>query len=199
MTLCLSCLIVVEKNLKCSKCLCASYCSRECQVKHWPIHKELCLDSNSESDLHTLLKKADNFDIQGNYEKAEKVSKKCLKIVGEMKKGQVDDFVLHIAHRLAVMKKRQGKSSKMAEAAAILREYMGKYISQYNENSAKTSSIMLTMRGTLADLLCTDSQFEEAEVIYKEVLQSQRSLNGANDITTIDTVCSLKIIIILSF
>ena len=26
----------------CSKCECVKYCSRECQVKHWPIHKKQC-------------------------------------------------------------------------------------------------------------------------------------------------------------
>ncbi|KAH3759531.1 rho GTPase activating protein [Pelomyxa schiedti] len=28
----------------CTGCLCAFYCSRNCQLKHWPEHKELCKD-----------------------------------------------------------------------------------------------------------------------------------------------------------
>ena len=31
------------RPMKCSKCLCAQYCGRECQKVHWPVHKLWCL------------------------------------------------------------------------------------------------------------------------------------------------------------
>ena len=38
---------------KCTKCRVAMYCSRECQAKHWPVHKSGCqlLVSNKVADL----------------------------------------------------------------------------------------------------------------------------------------------------
>ena len=33
---------VRSKMLYCSQCRNANYCSRECQVAHWPSHKEIC-------------------------------------------------------------------------------------------------------------------------------------------------------------
>ncbi len=32
----------VERLLKCGRCLFAEYCSRECQLKDWPQHKQVC-------------------------------------------------------------------------------------------------------------------------------------------------------------
>ena len=31
------------KMLSCTRCRSANYCSRECQVAHWPLHKEFCV------------------------------------------------------------------------------------------------------------------------------------------------------------
>ncbi len=31
-----------SKTMYCSRCRCAVYCSRACQVSHWPEHKDLC-------------------------------------------------------------------------------------------------------------------------------------------------------------
>jgi hypothetical protein len=30
----------------CMRCKSMGYCSRECQVKHWPVHKMQCIDSD---------------------------------------------------------------------------------------------------------------------------------------------------------
>ena len=43
---CLCCLKLVEGSLRCSKCRTALYCGRACQLKHWPVHKNNCRDSN---------------------------------------------------------------------------------------------------------------------------------------------------------
>ncbi|KAG0694830.1 hypothetical protein DFH29DRAFT_1006001 [Suillus ampliporus] len=41
---CTQCQKTLEKLLKCSKCKGVWYCSKECQKKHWPTHKQACHD-----------------------------------------------------------------------------------------------------------------------------------------------------------
>jgi len=36
-----------QSNLKCSQCLLACYCSKECQANHWKVHKKYCSDFRS--------------------------------------------------------------------------------------------------------------------------------------------------------
>ena len=36
-----------QRRLTCTKCRCASYCSKSCQTRHWCIHKITCLDKLS--------------------------------------------------------------------------------------------------------------------------------------------------------
>jgi hypothetical protein len=56
---CSSCLQDLKKSYKCSRCRAfgvhARYCSRVCQVKHWPTHKVACGDA-----LHKATMKGDN-------------------------------------------------------------------------------------------------------------------------------------------
>ena len=47
---CLYCLQKVEGCSRCSKCRTALYCNRACQEKHWPVHKNICIDSNNTED-----------------------------------------------------------------------------------------------------------------------------------------------------
>ena len=64
---CLFCLKEVEGSQGCSRCLTARYCGKACQVKHWPVHKNICIDSNNTEDSNEkLFMKADNHLIQGN-------------------------------------------------------------------------------------------------------------------------------------
>ena len=64
---CLYCLQVVKGSMRCSRCETALYCGRECQVKHWPVHKNSCQDSNdTENSNHKLQMKAENHINQGN-------------------------------------------------------------------------------------------------------------------------------------
>ena len=63
---CLYCLKQVEGSLRCSKCRTALYCGRVCQEKHWPAHKNICQDSNTENNEEKLLTKAMNHLKQGN-------------------------------------------------------------------------------------------------------------------------------------
>jgi hypothetical protein len=64
---CLCCLQVVEGQSRCSKCRTALYCTRDCQVKHWPVHKNICMNSNSSDGDKKLEMKAHNHFKQGNY------------------------------------------------------------------------------------------------------------------------------------
>jgi hypothetical protein len=64
---CLCCLKVVEGSSRCSKCRTALYCSKACQIKHWPVHKNSCIDSNdAENSFVKLFIKAENHFSQGN-------------------------------------------------------------------------------------------------------------------------------------
>jgi len=64
---CLCCLKIVEGSSRCSKCRTALYCSTACQIKHWPVHKNSCIDSNdSENSDVKLFMKAENHFNQGN-------------------------------------------------------------------------------------------------------------------------------------
>ena len=65
---CLCCLKEVEGSSRCSKCRAALYCNRDCQLKHWPVHKNICEDSNNAEDSdEKLLIKAINHSKQGNF------------------------------------------------------------------------------------------------------------------------------------
>lgn len=65
---CLYCLKEVEGSMRCSRCETARYCGKECQVKHWPVHKNSCQDSNNTEDSNDKLDaKAFNHFNQGSY------------------------------------------------------------------------------------------------------------------------------------
>ena len=63
---CLYCLQVVQGSSRCSKCRTALYCNRGCQEKHWPVHKNICINSNNaENSDEKLSMKAENHSKQG--------------------------------------------------------------------------------------------------------------------------------------
>ena len=63
---CLYCLKEVEGSKRCSRCETGRYCGKECQEKHWPVHKNSCQDSNTEDSIEKLEIKAKNNLKQGN-------------------------------------------------------------------------------------------------------------------------------------
>jgi hypothetical protein len=64
---CLFCLKEVEGLQGCSRCGTARYCGKECQLKHWPVHKNICQDSNNtENSDEKLDMKAHNHLKQGS-------------------------------------------------------------------------------------------------------------------------------------
>ena len=65
---CLYCLKQVEGSKRCSRCETGRYCGKECQEKHWPVHKNSCRDSNNTEDSNDKLDaKAFNHFNQGSY------------------------------------------------------------------------------------------------------------------------------------
>jgi len=64
---CLYCLEEVATSLRCSKCRTALYCGKACQIKHWPMHKINCINSNAEDSDEKLMTKAENHSSQGNF------------------------------------------------------------------------------------------------------------------------------------
>jgi hypothetical protein len=63
---CLCCLKEVDGLQGCSRCLTARYCGKACQVKHWPVHKNNCQDSNDTEDSNEKQDtKARNHSEQG--------------------------------------------------------------------------------------------------------------------------------------
>ena len=64
--ICLCCLKEVSTTLRCSRCRIALYCGTACQLKHWPAHKNICQDSNTEDSDEKLNMKALNSSKQGN-------------------------------------------------------------------------------------------------------------------------------------
>lgn len=54
---CLTCKKTVEKILSCSRCALANYCSKDCQVKNWPLHKLVCTTPKQRAEkTSTVLK-----------------------------------------------------------------------------------------------------------------------------------------------
>ena len=64
--ICLCCLKEVSTTLRCSRCRIALYCGTTCQLKHWPAHKNICQDSNTEDSDEIISMKALNSSKQGN-------------------------------------------------------------------------------------------------------------------------------------
>ena len=44
---CVKCEAVVQHLSRCSRCRQVVYCSRKCQVDHWPVHKRVCVPSGA--------------------------------------------------------------------------------------------------------------------------------------------------------
>ena len=198
MSKCLACLVDVTTNLKCGRCRVAHYCSRECQVNHYPIHKLICRDGNIKDKLDRYFTKAKNYESQGNDEKAEAQYIKCLALAEEMSEGKLNDYILTIATNICNAKRNQAmysnKTHKIHEAKALLTEYIDRFISQNSEEIANTSSYILMMRSKLADLLIMEERFDEAEDMLKQVLRIQTAVYGPEHKTAIDTVLYITII-----
>ena len=60
-------------TMKCSRCLTIQYCCKEYQKQDWKVHKNNCKDNNNNDSLNKHINKAESYNVQGNFVKAEKV------------------------------------------------------------------------------------------------------------------------------
>lgn len=107
--ICLFCLKGVEDDKRCSRCRTARYCSSNCQMQHWPVHKKSCVDSNTEDSIEKLKLKAANHYDQGSFHKAENLYRKCLDKVTKEEEYHPD--TLKVMSSLAAAYSSQGKYS----------------------------------------------------------------------------------------
>ena len=105
--LCMQCLKECDEDLRCSKCRTARYCSRPCQLKHWPVHKHSCTNANKSDSFDKLYAKAHNHSELGNYGKAENLLIKLLKQAKERNCSMGD--MSNIYNDLSIAMMRQGK------------------------------------------------------------------------------------------
>ena len=153
---CSHCLKKVEGSSRCSKCRSALYCNRECQAKHWPVHKNICQDNNTEDSneklnmkayeslksryLNTHVYQEDNHLI-GNYEKAEKLLKKLLNRL-QVHLGESHPDTLRAMNNLAATYKRQGKYK---DAEVLLKQCLDKRKVVLGESHPSTLDTMITL------------------------------------------------------
>ena len=105
--ICSSCLKECHEDLRCSKCRTARYCSRPCQLSHWPVHKHSCTDANKADSFDKLYAKAHNHSESGNYGKAENLLIKLLKQAKERNCSMGD--MSNVYNDLSIAMMRQGK------------------------------------------------------------------------------------------
>ena len=158
--ICLNCLKEVEGDHRCSKCRAATYCGRECQVAHWPVHKNICLDSNREDSNEKLGMKAQNHLKQGNYTKAEKLYSKLLGIL-RSKVGDNDPDTLFAMNDLAVTYIHQGKYD---QAEILLKQCYEKRRTVLGGDHPDTLNTM----NNLASTYKAQGKYAQAEVLYKQ-------------------------------
>ena len=57
-SVCEFCEKVAKKQMRCGRCFMVYYCGRDCQRKHWPIHKKDCFKRLSKKNIKTIEKEA---------------------------------------------------------------------------------------------------------------------------------------------
>ena len=180
---CLNCLKEVEGDLKCSRCRVARYCHRECQIVHWPAHKNICQDSNSEDSNMKLHMKARNHHEQGNYRKAAKLYTKLLDILRSTK-GEDHPATLNVMNDLASAYDSQGKYD---EAEVLYKQCLDKYKAVLGEEHPDTLITMYNLGSTYN----SQGKNDEAEVLLKQCLDKSIVVIGENHPDTLGTMNNL--------
>jgi len=165
---CLNCSIEVTTNQKCSRCRTASYCSRHCQLKHWPVHKNSCQDANSNDTFEKKYIKAKNLIEQGYYQKAERLTRKLLDN-SITQHGEGHETVLELARLLAKALSGQKKEN---EAIEVIYRFLRQQLPE-TENSC-----IIETQCTLANILNKIDNFAEAEAIIKTCIQKTKKMGG---------------------
>ena len=183
--ICLFCLKDVHGSLRCGKCMTALYCNRECQKKHWPVHKHRCMDSNGEDSDEKLYNKASNHMNQGNYLKAERMLNRLLARV-RVSLGENHQLTLTVMDALANSYYMQNKNT---DAAALLEECWKRRKLVCGENHRDTLEAM----SSLADIYTSQGRINEAIILLKECLIRMKLVLGENNRSTLNCMVSLAI------
>ena len=101
----------------------ARYCGKACQVQHWPVHKNICVDSNSEDSNDKLEKKAKNYFEQGQLGKAEQLYRRLLKSLNKttVKDGN-ETHAIEIIKTMDYLADITYKQGRLHEAENLFRE-----------------------------------------------------------------------------
>lgn len=181
---CLCCLKVVEGSSRCSQCRTALYCNRACQEKHWPVHQNICINSNIAEDSYEKLSMiAKNHFKQGNYPKAEKVLIKLLSRCRE-KLGESHPHTLITMGNLASNFNIQARN---IEAEVLFKQCLAKKKVTLGENDPTTLDTM----NCLANCFSDQGKFIEAKVLFKQCLAKQKAVLGENHADTLGTMIDL--------
>ena len=162
--ICLCCLQVVEGSSRCSKCRTALYCSRACQEKHWPVHKNICVDSNSDDSNEKLEKKAENNFEQGRYGKSEQLYRKLLKNLN--KTTGEENHAIGIIRTMARLADAIYKQGRLHESENLLREALERSSRLLGHTHAWT----LIITKNLAQTLDTLGKYGEAVSLFNTCL-----------------------------
>ena len=165
---CLNCSIEVTTNQKCSRCRTASYCCKNCQIKHWPVHKNSCQDANSNDTFEKKYIKAKNLIDQGYYQKAEKLTRKLLDH-SITQHGEGHETVLELARLLAKALSGQRKEN---EAIEILYRFLRQQLPE------RENSCIIETQCTLAHIYNKIDNFDEAEAIVKACIEKTKKMGG---------------------
>jgi len=172
--ICLQCLEEVESQLTCSKCKTAFYCGRSCQVKHWSVHKNNCIDSSSESTSEALELKARNFFHQGNFLRAEKSYKKLRnKLRSDV--GDNEASTLRAIDYLALSIEKQGRYS---EAEKLHRYCLERRKALLGDDHSDTLD---TIMG-LAVAIDGQGRYKEGEELLRLLLPKREALLGGMEL-----------------
>ena len=177
--ICLYCLKDIDGLLTCTRCRTARYCGKTCQIKHWPVHKNICVDSNSENSNEKLEKKASNHFDQGNIAKSEKLYLKLLKNLNQTSEGNGDENhttnTISAMNQLANIYSRQGR---FHDAEQLYRELMGKC----QKLLGKSDPWTLLATKSLARTLDALGRYDEAETLFHNCLK----MMDPNDLAALD-------------
>ena len=182
--ICLYCLNEVKGLLTCTKCRTARYCGKECQVKHWPVHKNICVDSNSEDSKEKLEKKANNHFMQGNLIKAEQLYRKLLKCLNKTTVEDGNDThatdIIKTMNHLADIISKQGRIN---EAESLFRETLERSTRLLGSTHPWTILVTKNLARTLDAL----GKYREAVSLFQTCL----NMMSANNPDTLDVQCDL--------
>jgi len=194
------CLVECVEDLRCSKCRTARYCSRPCQLKHWPVHKNSCTNANKTDSFDKLYAKAHNHSESGNYGKAENLLIKLLKQAKE-RNCSIGDMS-NVYNDLSIAMMRQGKYTeseaqlracleqvKQSKLGSSSREYLATALNLANALNYQGILIIIFHNHQLSYYNHFKGKYQDAEIILRTTLDQQKRILGD---LNYETLCTMK-------